>query len=36
MFKAAGHYFLLTSGCTGWEPNRAEVFYATCAGQSLG
>ena len=31
MFKAAGHYFLLTSGCTGWEPNRAEVFVATCA-----
>ncbi|KAK9833267.1 hypothetical protein WJX81_001332 [Elliptochloris bilobata] len=29
MFKAAGHYFLLTSGCTGWEPNRAEVFHAT-------
>ena len=35
MFKAAGHYFLLTSGCTGWEPNRAEVFYATCAPASL-
>ena len=35
MFKAAGHYFLFTSGCTGWEPNRAEIFYATCASASL-
>ena len=34
MFKAVGHYFLFTSGCTGWEPNRAEVFYATCASAS--
>ena len=31
IFKHAGAYFLLTSGCTGWEPNRAEVFHATCA-----
>ena len=35
MFMAAGHYFLFTSGCTGWEPNRAEVFYATCASASV-
>lgn len=32
LFKHAGVYFMLTSGCTGWQPNRAEVFYATCAG----
>ncbi len=31
IFKHTGVYFLFTSGCTGWEPNRAEVFYATCA-----
>ncbi|KAK9833256.1 hypothetical protein WJX81_000360 [Elliptochloris bilobata] len=29
IFKCAGVYFLFTSGCTGWEPNRAEVFYAS-------
>ncbi|KAK9828447.1 hypothetical protein WJX72_000040 [[Myrmecia] bisecta] len=29
MFKHDGLYYMLTSGCTGWEPNRAEVFYAT-------
>lgn len=27
-FKHQGSYFLLTSGCTGWSPNRAEVFTA--------
>ena len=26
IFKHSGWYFMLTSGCTGWEPNRAEVF----------
>lgn len=25
---AQGRYFLLTSGCSGWDPNRAEVFSA--------
>ena len=30
IFKHAGLYFLFTSGCTGWEPNRAEVFYSKC------
>ena len=28
MFKHAGRYYLLTSGCTGWEPNRAGVYSA--------
>ena len=28
IFKHAGVYYLFTSGCTGWEPNRAEVFYS--------
>ena len=28
VFKHAGVYFLFTSGCTGWESNRAEVFYS--------
>ena len=31
LFKFRRYYLLLTSGCTGWEPNRAEIFYATCA-----
>ena len=30
MFKHEGVYFMLTSACTGWNPNRAEVFYARC------
>ena len=28
IFQAHGSYFLLTSGCTGWDPNAAEVFVA--------
>lgn len=28
VFKYGGTYFMLTSGCTGWDPNSAEVFYA--------
>lgn len=28
IFQAHGAYFLLTSGCTGWAPNAAEVFVA--------
>lgn len=28
IFQAHGAYFLLTSGCTGWDPNSAEVFVA--------
>ena len=34
IFKHAGVYFLFTSGCTGWEPNRAEVFYSRCGAPS--
>jgi len=29
IFKYKQYYLLLTSGCTGWKPNRAEVFYST-------
>jgi hypothetical protein len=29
IFKYQQWYLLFTSGCTGWEPNRPEVFYAT-------
>lgn len=29
IFKYKQYYLLLTSGCTGWAPNRAEVFYST-------
>ena len=36
IFKHAGVYFLFTSGCTGWEPNRAEVFYSRCGAPSGG
>lgn len=28
IFKNGGTYWLITSGCTGWEPNRARVFSA--------
>ncbi|BDA43720.1 hypothetical protein COCOBI_04-7350 [Coccomyxa sp. Obi] len=28
MFKYKGLYLMLTSGCTGWNPNRAEIFFA--------
>ena len=28
LFKFKDHYLLLTSGCTGWEPNAAEMFYS--------
>lgn len=31
MFKYKGLYLMLTSGCTGWNPNRAEVFFARWA-----
>jgi hypothetical protein len=27
VFKHKGLYFILTSGCTGWDPNRAEVHW---------
>ena len=30
LFKHGPWYFLLTSGCTGWEPNAAEVFMSRC------
>ena len=29
IFKTDGKYFLVTSGCTGWEPNAARSFVAT-------
>jgi len=28
IFKAHGHYFMITSGCTGWTPNAARMFMA--------
>ena len=28
MFKHGDIYLMITSGCTGWQANRAEVFYA--------
>jgi hypothetical protein len=28
LFKRQGKYYLITSGCTGWEPNAAEVAVA--------
>ncbi len=26
IFKKAGYYYMITSGCTGWEPNAARSF----------
>jgi len=34
IFKHGGLYFMLTSGCTGWEPNQALVHYARSANMS--
>jgi hypothetical protein len=28
VFKKDGKYFMITSGCTGWEPNAARLFSA--------
>ncbi len=28
LFKREGRYWLICSGCTGWAPNRARMFYA--------
>jgi beta-galactosidase len=28
MFKRAGKYYLITSGCTGWDPNEATLHVA--------
>lgn len=28
IFKREGKYFMITSGCTGWEPNAARLFIA--------
>ena len=28
IFKKAGKYFLITSGCSGWEPNAARLAVA--------
>jgi beta-xylosidase len=30
ILKKDGVYFLITSGCTGWEPNAARMFRSTC------
>jgi len=29
IFKQDGKYFMITSGCTGWNPNAARLFSAT-------
>lgn len=29
IFKKAGTYYMITSGCTGWAPNEARLFSAT-------
>ena len=29
MFKQNGHYFLITSAATGWDPNQAQIATAT-------
>lgn len=29
MFKYMGKYYLITSGCTGWRPNKADLHIAT-------
>ena len=29
LFKHQGTYWMITSGCTGWEPNEARLFSAT-------
>ncbi len=28
MFKRNGYYYLLTSGCTGWDPNQSSYAYS--------
>ncbi len=35
MFKYKGLYLMLTSGCTGWNPNRAEIFFARYAATQI-
>lgn len=29
LFKRSGQYWLITSGCTGWDPNEARMFCAS-------
>ena len=29
VFKYGGKYYLITSGCTGWAPNRASIHYSS-------
>ncbi|SNS06179.1 glycoside hydrolase family 43 protein [Hymenobacter mucosus] len=29
LFKTAGQYYLITSGCTGWDPNQASLHVAS-------
>src|SRR5690606_29556855 len=28
LFKRNGYYYLVTSGCTGWDPNQAKYAYS--------
>ena len=30
IFKKDGTYWMITSGCTGWDPNAARMYSATC------
>ena len=30
VFKHAGQYFMLTSGCQGWDASAMEAFVARC------
>lgn len=30
-FKSGDCFMLATSGCTGWEPNKLELFWSRCA-----
>ena len=30
-FKHKEIFFMATSGCSGWEPNRLKVFWSRCA-----
>lgn len=29
VFKYKGNYYLITSGCTGWAPNKADIYSAS-------
>ncbi len=32
LFKHKGVFLIATSGCTGWEPNKLEVFWTRYTG----